>query len=194
VRLNIFPDGGVSRFHVYGVPSPDARRAAVLRQLNAVDTPEVRALLADFCAAPAWIDRVSASRPFASAKSLVDAADAAFADVDREGWLEAFRHHPRIGERAAERAQSASAAKASAIEQTAVSDAAAADREALAQANREYEQRFGHVFIIAAAGRSASDILQALRARMNNDPDTELRAAAEEHQKITRLRLERVVA
>ena len=75
VRLNIFPDGGVSRFRVFGVPSPEARRHAVLRQLNAMDAPELRAVFADFCAAPSWIDRMAASRPFASADALLAAAD-----------------------------------------------------------------------------------------------------------------------
>jgi allantoicase len=192
VRLNIHPDGGVSRFRVFGAPTADARRAMVLRQMNAMDDPEARALLADFCGAPAWIDAVNASRPFASAKALAGAAESAFARVDRDGWLEAFRHHPRIGGTSAERAQSSTAAASSAHEQSAAA-AGAAERDALAEANREYEARFGHVFIVCASGKSAAEILQALRARMGNDPDTELRAAAEEQKQITLLRLERLL-
>jgi allantoicase len=193
VRLNIYPDGGVSRFRVFGTPPAAARRAAVLRQINALDEPEARALFADVCGAPAWIQQMAAHRPFASAKSALDASDAAAAHIDRDGWLEAFRHHPRIGERSAERAQSASAGDSSAREQARVADAAAAEREALAQANRDYEARFGRVFIICASGKSAGEILEALRARMGNDPDTELRVAAEEQKKITRLRLEQLI-
>ena len=191
VRLNIHPDGGVSRFRVFGAPSATGRRAMVLRQVNAMDDPEARALFADFCGAPAWVDAMRAARPFASAKSLLDAAEAAGARVDRDGWLEAFRHHPRIGERSAERAQSASAQQASEREQAGVADA---DRAALAQANRDYEARFGHVFLICASGKPAGEILRALRERMTNDPDTELRIAADEQKQITRLRLERLLA
>jgi allantoicase len=190
VRLNIFPDGGVSRFRVFGSPSPAARRAMVLRQLNAMDDPEARALLADFCGAPSWVEAMNAARPFASAKGLLETASAALDRVDRDGWFEAFRHHPRIGERSAERAQSASAAQASTREQAGVADA---DRAALAQANREYEARFGHVFLVSASGKSAGDILRELRARMSNDPATELRVAADELKKIARLRLERLL-
>jgi allantoicase len=193
VRLNIFPDGGISRFRVFGRPSAEARRAAVVRQLNAVDEPELGALLADFCAAPEWVAAVAAARPFASAKALTSAADGAWESVSRDGWLEAFCHHPRIGERAAQRGQSAAAAQASEREQSRAAGADAAEREALAAANREYEQRFGHVFIVSAAGRTAGEILQALRERMRNDPDTELRVAADEQRKITRSRLEAVV-
>jgi allantoicase len=98
VRLNIYPDGGVSRFRVFGVPDADARRRAVLRQLNAMDDQEARATLADFCAAPAWIDRMAASRPFATPAAVLAAADGAADAVSPEDWREAFRHHPRLGE------------------------------------------------------------------------------------------------
>ncbi len=193
VRLNIFPDGGVSRFRVFGAPSADARRKAVLRQLNALDEPEARATLAGFCGAPAWIERVAFARPYPSAKAFLQACDEAFDHVDDDGWREAFRHHPRIGERAAAREQSASASEASGREQARVADADAAERAALAQANREYEERFGHVFLVSAAGKSAAEILQALRARMGNDPAAELRVASGELRTIARLRLERLL-
>ena len=193
LRLNIFPDGGVSRFRVFGSPLPAARRAAVLRQLNALDAPELRAVLADFCAAPAWIERVAAARPYASAAALFSAADAASQAVSADDWREAFRHHPRIGERTAEKRQSGAAQAMSSQEQRAASAAAEADLAALAAANREYEARFGHVFIVSAAGRSAGEILGILRERLKNDPETELAVAAVEQKKITRSRLERLL-
>jgi len=193
VRLNIHPDGGVSRFRVFGTPDRAARRAAVLRELNAMDDPEARARLADFCGAPAWIDAMNAARPFASAQALLDASEAAWARVDRAGWLEAFRHHPRIGERTAGRTQSESASESSAREQSGMEAADAADRDAFVQTNREYEARFGHVFIVCASGKSAREMLEGLRTRMHNDPETELRTAADEQKTITRLRLERIL-
>jgi allantoicase len=193
VRLNIYPDGGVSRFRVYGVPSPEARRAAVLRQLNAMDAPELRSVLADFCAAPSWIDRVAAARPFASADAVFAAAQSAAASVPADDWREAFRHHPRIGEQSAERRQSDAAQRLSAREQAAASSAPQPDRAALAEANRLYEDRFGHVFIVSAAGRSAPELLAILRDRLNNEPGAEVEIAAAEQKKITRLRLEKVL-
>lgn len=194
VRLNIFPDGGVSRFRVFGTPTPDARRRAILRQLNALDEPELRAELAGFCAAPSWIDRMAAARPYASPEAVLHAAEAAAGAVTADDWREAFRHHPRIGERTAERSLSAAAADSSAREQGAVAHADAADIAALAEGNRAYEDRFGHVFIVCASGRSAAEMLAALRERMGNDPATELQVAAAEQRKITRLRLERLLA
>jgi allantoicase len=194
LRLNIYPDGGVSRFRACGTPLPAARRAAVLRQLNALDAPELRGALADFCGAPAWIDRVAAARPFVKPSALLQAADAALDGLGDDDWREAFRHHPRIGERAAERTQSETGAAASQREQAAVGAAPAAERDALAAANADYEHKFGHVFIVSAEGKSAAEILQALRARMGNDPATELRVAAGEQKTITRRRLERLLA
>jgi OHCU decarboxylase len=158
-----------------------------------MDDPELSASLASFCGAPAFAERVASKRPYASGAQLVRAAESALDQVDEAGWREACRHHPRIGERTAERAQSAGGAAASAREQSAAGGASASERDALAAANREYERKFGHVFLISAAGKSAGDILQALRARMANDPATELRVAAEEQRKITRLRLERLL-
>ena len=194
IRLNIYPDGGVSRFRVFGAPDAAARRRAVVRLLNAMDAAEIRATLGDFCAAPAWIERMIASRPFADAAAVLAAADTAGGAVGADDWREAFRHHPRIGERTAERSQSEAARVASEREQSAAAQAPAADLAALAEGNRAYEARFGYVFIVSAAGKSAAEMLAALRDRLKNDPDSELQVAAAEQRKITRLRLERLLA
>jgi len=77
VRLNIFPDGGVSRFRVFGRLTARARVSAVLRLLNAADGPDLRARLGDICGAPGWIDRMAAARPYASAAAALAASDAA---------------------------------------------------------------------------------------------------------------------
>jgi allantoicase len=193
VRLNIFPDGGVSRFRVFGTPDPGARRRAVLRQINAMDDQEVRAALADFSAAPAWIERMAASRPFATPAAMLAAAEAAADAAGPDDWREAFRHHPRIGETAAERPQSDAAQALSSHEQSAAGHASPSEREALAEGNRAYEDRFGYVFIVCATGRTAPEMLAMLRERLKNDPDTELRVASAEQRRITRLRLERLL-
>ena len=92
--------------------------------------------------------RVAAARPFANPDAILTAAEAADAVVTRDGWLEAFRHHPRIGERVAERRQSDFAQRASSREQARVAEASPEEAAALAEANRAYEARFGHVFIV----------------------------------------------
>jgi len=193
VRLNIYPDGGVSRFRVFGVPDAAARRRAVLRELNATDEPALRALLADFCAAPEWLDHLTAGRPFASAAALLSASEEAADHVTPAGWREAFRHHPRIGEGQADRPQSASAQSQSSREQSGVAQASDAERAALAEGNRAYEAKFGQPFIVCASGKSPAEMLALLRERLNNEPDAELRGAAGELRKITRLRLSRLL-
>ncbi|MGH9411516.1 MAG: allantoicase, partial [Vicinamibacterales bacterium] len=113
VRLNMFPDGGISRFRILGAPLVEPRRRAVLRLLNAMDAPDLRASLAAFNGAQAWIDRVVQQRPFASTDALLRAADSASETLADADWREAFRHHPRIGESRAERAQSPAASDSS---------------------------------------------------------------------------------
>jgi 2-oxo-4-hydroxy-4-carboxy-5-ureidoimidazoline decarboxylase len=125
-----------------------------------------------------------AARPFASDAALFDAAERGWWDLGREDWLEAFAGHPRIGERADDAwARS---------EQEGVNRAGAGTLSALAQGNRDYERRFGYVFLICATGKGALEMLGALERRLAHDPATELRIAAAEQAKITRLRLERL--
>jgi len=114
-------------------------------------------------------------------------AEAAWSELGRSDWLEAFAAHPRIGERGGH------APATSAREQSRVMKATNELLSALASENRRYEGRFGHVFLIAASGRSAEEILQSLRQRMKNDPATELSVAAAEQRKITQVRLDKIL-
>jgi 2-oxo-4-hydroxy-4-carboxy-5-ureidoimidazoline decarboxylase len=130
-----------------------------------------------------------ASRPFGDTGTLLRRADEIWWSLGPDDWREAFAHHPRIGERKAAIAQEARALEWSAGEQRGVADASLDERSAIAEANREYERRFGHIYLVSAAGKSADELLELLRARLENDPVTELAVAAGEQAKITRLRL-----
>jgi OHCU decarboxylase len=130
-------------------------------------------------------------RPFFSRHAILQAAEDEWNSVGESDWLEAFSHHPRIGESAA--GGGATARGWSASEQAGVSSAPEETRIGLARLNHEYEQRFGFIYIVCATGRSAAELLDLARSRMNNDRDTELRIAAEEQRKITRLRLEKLL-
>jgi 2-oxo-4-hydroxy-4-carboxy-5-ureidoimidazoline decarboxylase len=130
---------------------------------------------------------VAAGWPYANLEALLDAAERAWADLEPPDWAEALQGHPRIGE------GGGSAPAASEDEQRGVREAGADVLEQLAEANRRYEARFGHVFLIAAAGKGPDEILAALRRRMGNDPVTEAQVAAAEHRKIARMRLERML-
>jgi OHCU decarboxylase len=130
-------------------------------------------------------------RPFASDAKLIASSDEIWSRLSDEDWLEAFRAHPRIGESQAERQHSERAKEWSEREQSGASSAESDVKLALAEGNREYERRFGHIFIVCASGKSAAEMLDLLRRRLNNDPAAELREAAEQQRQITNLRLKR---
>ena len=151
------------------------------REIDAASAADARALLIRACGSTAWVDRMLARRPFGSREALLAAARAEWFALAPADWLEAFSHHPKIGERTADRI----AAK----EQAAVHHAANDVLTALADANRLYEARFGHIFIVCATGKTAEEMLALLRERLPNDAAREIRLAAEEQAKITALRL-----
>jgi 2-oxo-4-hydroxy-4-carboxy-5-ureidoimidazoline decarboxylase len=121
------------------------------------------------------------------------AADAIWLKLDRADWLEAFTHHPKIGDMDSLRAKFATTKEWAAGEQSGVNAANEEVLRGLADGNREYEQRFGHIFIVCATGKSAQEMLTLLRARLHNEADKELRIAAGEQAKITRIRLEKLL-
>jgi OHCU decarboxylase len=155
-----------------------------LARFNEASTEEAVHLLYDCFANHGWAANVAAGRPYADLTAVLAAADAAWSGLAPAGWLEAFAAHPRIGERGG------NSPAASEREQSQARQASAATLAALAAENRDYEARFGHVFLISAGGRSAEEMLGELRRRMSNGPATELQVAAGENRKITRLRLE----
>ena len=133
---------------------------------------------------------MAVQRPFADVDAMVHAADAIWSGLDRLDWLEAFAAHPKIG---AGGAGGADTAHWSAEEQAGVSAAPDATRLRLADANREYEARFGYIFIVCATGKTAGAMLELLERRLRNDPGEEIQIAAEEQRKITRLRLAKLL-
>ena len=165
-----------------------------LDRLNALPEDDAARELLACCGSRAWARAVAAARPFESTDELLERADAVWWGVDASDWLEAFRSHPRIGERKAEAGQTGREKAWSAGEQAGMDAAAEATRAALAEGNRAYEARFGHIYIVCATGKSADEMLALLNARLANDAATEIRVAAEEQRKITRLRLEKLLA
>jgi OHCU decarboxylase len=152
----------------------------------------LRALL-DCCGSKKWAQEVASNGPFTSEAELYEFADKTWAALPREDWLEAFLHHPPIGGTRAKAKQSAVAIRWSAKEQSAAEKADPEVLQALAAQNQAYADKFGYVFLICATGKSSEEILSALRQRLPNEPAAELRIAAEEQRKITRLRLEKLL-
>ena len=129
------------------------------------------------------------ARPFANSIALQVAADHAFDAMPNLAWLEAFGGHPRIGDLDSLRMRLAGNKQWSAGEQAGVEVADEAILQRLADGNREYEQRFGYVFIVCATGKTAAEMLARLELRLRNDDATELSVASKEQRKITHLRL-----
>ena len=194
LRFSIYPDGGVSRLRALGAPSAAGLAAAAVGRLDAMLPGEASAALRACCAAPGWVTQMVARRPFGTTAALFAAADEVWRRLGGDEWLAAFRAHPEIGAAEAEAAAGAAAAAWSAQEQSGVGDADAAARAALAVANRAYRERFGHIFIVCATGKSVGEMLALCQERLNNDPARELAVAAEEQRKITRLRLAKLLS
>jgi 2-oxo-4-hydroxy-4-carboxy-5-ureidoimidazoline decarboxylase len=160
----------------------------LIEEFNRWPTARAEEALFECFANRGWAERVAAGRPYRDLDGLMAAAYVAWAGLSDEDWLAAFAAHPRIGERGGH------APASSEREQSGVMAASSETLAALAAQNRIYEERFGHLFLIAAAGRGAAEILAELMRRMKNDAATELVEAAAELRKITRLRLERLLA
>lgn len=164
-----------------------------INRLNELPADNARAEFLKCCGSTRWAQAMTAVRPFRAIDDLLAKADRAWWSLDKEDWLEAFRAHPKIGEQKAGAAQSEQARSWSEQEQSAVSRATAEVMSALAAGNREYENRFGFIYIVCATGKSSAELLTILQARLGNDTETELRNAAEEQRKITCLRLEKLL-
>ena len=189
LRLNVFPDGGVSRLRVHGIPTEESRGLAVAKRVSAL--PRVGEELRACCGSSEWVRRMEDARPFRSWDRLVTAADEIWWSLGPEDWMEAFRAHPRIGEK--KTASGAPASSWSTGEQARVAESDKGTVAGLAEINRAYEERFGHLFIVCATGKSAEEILAEAERRMKNSPTEELRIAAEEQRQITHLRLKKLV-
>jgi allantoinase len=184
-----------SRVASAGRPEGDPSGRALgggLDRLNALGEAEAVAELLRCCGSRRWAGRMTDLRPFDSDEELLGAADAAWMGLDDADRLEAFEAHPRIGDLDAIRAKFASTASWASREQAGVSDADDSILRALAEGNRDYEARFGHIFIVCATGKSADEILSLLRGRLGNDPEAERAVASEEQAKIARIRLRKL--
>ncbi|MBJ6108333.1 2-oxo-4-hydroxy-4-carboxy-5-ureidoimidazoline decarboxylase [Hymenobacter sp. BT523] len=166
-----------------------------LAELNNLPKPALAETLQKCCGASAWVENMVALFPIADAETLMQQATAVWNKLSEADWREAFTHHPKIGgDVAALREKFASTSTWAEGEQAAVKQASQATLEALAAGNTAYERKFGYIFIVCATGKSAEEMLALLQARMPNKPEDEILLAAGEQDKITRIRLEKLLA
>ena len=163
-------------------------------ELNAATADAARAELLRCCGSTRWTEKMLGRRPFAGKAAALAAADAAWAETGEKDWLEAFAHHPRIGGKDALRAKFAATKAWAQGEQAAVAAADEATLDALEKGNANYEARFGFIFIVCATGKSAAEMLTLLDARLPNERAPELKIAAGEQHKITKIRLEKLLS
>jgi OHCU decarboxylase len=164
-----------------------------LNWLNRLSLSETVTQLLKCCGSQRWAKEIAARRPFATLSDLNQTARDVWWSLDRNDWLEAFRSHPKIGERKAEISGTAQTRQWSEQEQASVAGSSDVVKEQLARLNLEYEEKFGYIFIVCATGKSSEEMLMLLKERLHNEPDDELRIAAAEQSKITELRLSKLL-
>lgn len=165
-----------------------------LQALNQLDQEALRAALGRCNGSTAWIEGMAALFPVSDKERLLQAATEVWQACGSGDWIEAFRHHPRIGDLSALREKFAATGDWAKGEQAGAGKASDEVLRSLAECNDLYESKFGFIYIVCATGRSAAEMLADLMMRLNNDPAQELRIAMGEQNKITLLRLEKLLS
>jgi 2-oxo-4-hydroxy-4-carboxy-5-ureidoimidazoline decarboxylase len=163
-----------------------------LAEFNSLPPAQVESVLMDCCGSTRWAAGVASQRPYADIEALRKSADSVWWKLDRADWLEAFSHHPQIGDKAA--GGSDSARKWAEGEQSGARSATDDVKARLGRANRAYFEKFGYIYIICATGKTAEGMLAILNQRLQNDPPSEISIAAEQQRLITRIRLDKLLA
>ena len=163
-----------------------------LDRINRAEEADAEAIFRDCCGSTRWARLMTLARPFESEVELMYSAGAIWRDLRDADWLEAFSAHPMIGE--SKQVANTQSAEWSAGEQSGVKSADELTKQKLFEANCEYYEKFGFIFIVCATGKSAEEMLQICRTRLANGPETEIHNAAAEQQKITEIRLNKLLS
>lgn len=164
-----------------------------LAWLNSLPANEAAKELLQCCGSKRWARQMADARPYEDLAHVIANANEIWWSLDHDDWLEAFRSHPKIGEKKASETVSAQSSQWSGQEQAGVNAASTETTNALATLNRAYEEKFGFIFIICATGKTSGEMLSALRDRIEHDATEELPIAAAEQNKITELRLKKLL-
>jgi 2-oxo-4-hydroxy-4-carboxy-5-ureidoimidazoline decarboxylase len=166
----------------------------VLADWNALPPEEAAGEILSCCGSRAWAACLAGKRPFTAEEPLFAAADDCWQNLPEADWLEAFRSHPRIGEQHAQKQTTAVSAAWSRSEQSQMSQADDAILLRMREGHRQYEERFGRIFIVCASGKQPAEMLSILECRLANDPAQELQESAVQQQQIMQLRLRKWLA
>ncbi|MDA2802980.1 2-oxo-4-hydroxy-4-carboxy-5-ureidoimidazoline decarboxylase [Nocardiopsis suaedae] len=171
-------------------PTPRPTGDPGLDRVNALSSPAFREEFARCLNVDRWVEALDAERPFATREALLAAADAQASPLTAAEVDAALSRHPRIGEKAS---GTDTESRWSRGEQAAVTAGGEDTEQAFKAANAAYEERFGHIYLVCASGRSPEDLLGDLKARLGNDPAREKSVVGEEFRKIALLRVEKVL-
>ncbi len=155
-----------------------------LHEFNILPKEELKKELFHCCGSKAWVEKMLPFVPAEDMVELLEDAEEQWWKCTESDWKEAFAQHPRIGDRKIDWASS---------EQSEMTKASSEIIEALIEANKAYEEKFGYIFIVCASGKSAEEMLGMLQIRLQHDPEEEIRIAADEQNKITKLRIEKLL-
>lgn len=164
-----------------------------LHELNILSQPQLKEELLKCCGSTSWVKMMMTYFPADDLVELLEDAEEIWYACSEDDWREAFNHHPKIGDVESLTEKFASTAQWAANEQSAVNTASRETIEALAEGNRLYEEKFGYIFIVCATGKSAEEMLGLLQVRLRNEPAEEIKIAADEQNKITKLRIEKLL-
>ena len=164
-----------------------------LSELNIAPLKEVKEALLKCCGSTYWAKNVFDARPFESLSDLIEKSDMSWSMCSNVDALEAFSHHPKIGSVANLEKKFASTAHWAKNEQQSVKEATNETIKKLAKGNKEYVDKFGYIFIVFASGKSAEEMLALLEMRLKNEPEEEILIAMKQQNKITKLRIEKLL-
>jgi len=164
-----------------------------LQAFNQLEQVKRRQHLYQCCSSDNWAQKLSFQAPFASLQALKVLADEAFSQLEQDDVLQAFAGHPKIGDIQSLKAKYAQTKALAAGEQSGVQQADETTLIALAQANQEYQARFGFIFIVCATGKTAAQMLEILLARLSNSHEQEIVEASEQQRQIMQIRLDKLI-
>lgn len=162
-------------------------------QLNNLGSDALFEELFKCCGSTKWAKTLCAEKPFAGIDDLMEKSDRIWSECSEKDGLEAFTHHPKIGDLKSLEKKFAATKEWAGGEQAGVNSAGNETLIALADGNEAYEKKFGYIFIVCATGKTADEMLNLLSKRLTNEPSTELKTAMHEQNKITYLRMKKLL-
>ncbi len=164
-----------------------------IAELNNLSNENTFKELFNCCGSITWADKLTKSKPFKNKLQLLEVSDTIWEGCSKHDGLEAFTHHPKIGDLKSLEKKFASTKDWAGKEQAGVDSATHKTLTELAEGNKVYENKFGFIFIVCATGKTANEMLAMLNERLQNNSETEIKIAMNEQNKITHIRLEKLI-